>query len=154
MFCGCWFKLITSRECLCDCSIVGKLILPVDTFFFILLFCLLLLVLLLFATVFYTFKPNPSFTITTLFYTFIHTPLPTLLFYTFIHSFIQIPLIIHLYNSYCVLYLYFAPNSSRFIMTGNTNPPVILLSNKLMTINNINNLVPVKLDVDEMNYAS
>ena len=40
-------------------------------------------------------------------------------------------------------------------MTGsNPPPPVILLSDKLMTINNIPTLVPVKLDVDEMNYSS
>ena len=42
-------------------------------------------------------------------------------------------------------------------MTGQNpppNPPVILLSDKLMTINNLKNLAPVKLDVDEMNYVS
>lgn len=32
--------------------------------------------------------------------------------------------------------------------------PIILLSDKLMTITNLNNLIPVKLDVEEMNYSS
>ncbi|GJX29982.1 ribonuclease H-like domain-containing protein [Tanacetum coccineum] len=32
--------------------------------------------------------------------------------------------------------------------------PTILLSDKLMTINNLNNLIPVTLDVDEINYSS
>ena len=41
-------------------------------------------------------------------------------------------------------------------MTGQNPPPplVILLSDKLMTITNLNNLIPVKLVVDEMNYSS
>nr|GEU45447.1 hybrid signal transduction histidine kinase M [Tanacetum cinerariifolium] len=39
-------------------------------------------------------------------------------------------------------------------MTGVTAQPVILLSDKLMTITNLNILVPVKLDIDEMNYSS
>ena len=39
-------------------------------------------------------------------------------------------------------------------MTAPTAPPTILLSDKLMTINNLSTRVPVVLDVDEMNYAS
>ena len=40
-------------------------------------------------------------------------------------------------------------------MTGSDQaPPAILLSDKLMTINNLPTRVPVVLDVDEMNYAS
>ncbi|GKE45287.1 hypothetical protein Tco_1472571 [Tanacetum coccineum] len=36
-------------------------------------------------------------------------------------------------------------------MIVTTNPPVILLSNKLLTVNNLTTLVPVKLDVDKLN---
>ncbi|GKA55467.1 ribonuclease H-like domain-containing protein [Tanacetum coccineum] len=39
-------------------------------------------------------------------------------------------------------------------MTVTIPTPVILISDKLMTINNLTTLVPVKLDVDEMNYSS
>ncbi|GJT43350.1 ribonuclease H-like domain-containing protein, partial [Tanacetum coccineum] len=41
-------------------------------------------------------------------------------------------------------------------MTGGTPPPtpVLLLSDKLMTLTNITSIVPTKLDVDEMNYSS
>ena len=39
-------------------------------------------------------------------------------------------------------------------MTAPPAPPTILLSDKLMTINNLSTRVPVVLDVDEMNYAS
>ena len=41
-------------------------------------------------------------------------------------------------------------------MTSNPPPPplVILFSEKLITITNLNNLIPVKLDIDEMNYLS
>ncbi|GKA77567.1 hybrid signal transduction histidine kinase M [Tanacetum coccineum] len=39
-------------------------------------------------------------------------------------------------------------------MTVTANPPVIIISDKLMTVNNLTTLVPVKLDVDEMNYSS
>ncbi|GJS92003.1 hypothetical protein Tco_0774639 [Tanacetum coccineum] len=39
-------------------------------------------------------------------------------------------------------------------MTGATLQPVILLLDKLMTITNLNILVPVKLDIDEINYSS
>ncbi|GJT09199.1 hypothetical protein Tco_0843661 [Tanacetum coccineum] len=39
-------------------------------------------------------------------------------------------------------------------MTVTTSTPVILLSDKLMTITNLTTLVPVKLDIDEMNYSS
>ncbi|GJW46762.1 hypothetical protein Tco_0078408 [Tanacetum coccineum] len=39
-------------------------------------------------------------------------------------------------------------------MTGTPTPPVILLSDKLMTITNRITLVHVKLDMDEMNYSS
>nr|GEZ31493.1 hybrid signal transduction histidine kinase M [Tanacetum cinerariifolium] len=40
------------------------------------------------------------------------------------------------------------------IMTVTSAPPAILLSDKLMTITNLNIIVPIKLNVDEMNYAS
>ena len=39
-------------------------------------------------------------------------------------------------------------------MTRSTTPPTILLSDKLMTINNLSTRVPVVLYVDEINYAS
>ncbi|GJU70213.1 hybrid signal transduction histidine kinase M [Tanacetum coccineum] len=39
-------------------------------------------------------------------------------------------------------------------MIGATTTPVTLLSDKLMTIINLTTLVPVKLDIDEMNYSS
>ncbi|GKC24065.1 hybrid signal transduction histidine kinase M [Tanacetum coccineum] len=39
-------------------------------------------------------------------------------------------------------------------MTGPLPTPVILLSDKLMTITNLHILVPVKLDMGEMNYSS
>ncbi|GKC64196.1 hybrid signal transduction histidine kinase M [Tanacetum coccineum] len=39
-------------------------------------------------------------------------------------------------------------------MTGTPAPPVILLSDKLLTITNLITLVPVKLYIDEMNYSS
>ncbi|GJR98980.1 ribonuclease H-like domain-containing protein [Tanacetum coccineum] len=39
-------------------------------------------------------------------------------------------------------------------MTGSPNPPVILLSDKLLTVHNLTTLVPVKLDVDKLNYSS
>ncbi|GJS83248.1 hybrid signal transduction histidine kinase M [Tanacetum coccineum] len=39
-------------------------------------------------------------------------------------------------------------------MTGASSQPVILLSDKLMTITNLNIIVPVKLNIDEMNYSS
>ncbi|GJY24402.1 hypothetical protein Tco_0398060 [Tanacetum coccineum] len=39
-------------------------------------------------------------------------------------------------------------------MTVTTSTPVILLSDKLMTITNLTTLVPVKLDIYEMNYSS
>lgn len=41
-------------------------------------------------------------------------------------------------------------------MAGDPPPPqpVILLSDKLMTITNLTNLIPVKLDVEDMNYTS
>ncbi|GKA39581.1 hybrid signal transduction histidine kinase M [Tanacetum coccineum] len=41
-----------------------------------------------------------------------------------------------------------------FIMTITDATPTILLSDKLMTITNISTLIPVLLDVDEMNYSS
>ncbi|GKA55593.1 hypothetical protein Tco_0754665 [Tanacetum coccineum] len=39
-------------------------------------------------------------------------------------------------------------------MTATSTPSVILLSNELMTANNLTSLVLVKLDIDEMNYSS
>ncbi|GJZ23968.1 hypothetical protein Tco_0561427 [Tanacetum coccineum] len=39
-------------------------------------------------------------------------------------------------------------------MTDATSPLVILLLDKLMTITNLTTLIPVKLDIDEMNYSS
>ncbi|GKB63572.1 hybrid signal transduction histidine kinase M [Tanacetum coccineum] len=39
-------------------------------------------------------------------------------------------------------------------MIVTANPLFILLSDKLITVNNLTTLVPVKLDVDEMNYSS
>ncbi|GKB57433.1 hypothetical protein Tco_0913619, partial [Tanacetum coccineum] len=39
-------------------------------------------------------------------------------------------------------------------MTVTTNPPVVLLSDKLLTVNNLTTLVLVKLDVDKLNYSS
>ncbi|GJT32550.1 hypothetical protein Tco_0922969 [Tanacetum coccineum] len=39
-------------------------------------------------------------------------------------------------------------------MTGGSNPPALLLSDKLMTITNLTTRVPVLLDADEMSYSS
>ncbi|GJV52608.1 hybrid signal transduction histidine kinase M [Tanacetum coccineum] len=39
-------------------------------------------------------------------------------------------------------------------MTVTNAPPVILLSDKLMTVTNLTTLILVKLDMDEMNYSS
>ncbi|GKB74365.1 hypothetical protein Tco_0935777 [Tanacetum coccineum] len=39
-------------------------------------------------------------------------------------------------------------------MTGYTTPPIILLSNKLLTVTNLTTLVSFKLDVDKLNYSS
>ncbi|GJY28440.1 hypothetical protein Tco_0404207 [Tanacetum coccineum] len=39
-------------------------------------------------------------------------------------------------------------------MTVTATPPVILLSDKFITVNNFTTLVLVKLDIDEMNYSS
>ncbi|GKC72756.1 hypothetical protein Tco_1118639 [Tanacetum coccineum] len=39
-------------------------------------------------------------------------------------------------------------------MTITPTPPLILLSDKLMTVNNLTTLVFVKLDIDEMNNSS
>lgn len=39
-------------------------------------------------------------------------------------------------------------------LTDPPPPPTILLSDKLMAITNLTNIIPVKLDMDEMNYSS
>ncbi|GKC89961.1 hypothetical protein Tco_1150610 [Tanacetum coccineum] len=39
-------------------------------------------------------------------------------------------------------------------MTVITSLPVILLSDKFMTVTNLTTLIPIKLDMDEMNYSS
>ncbi|GJY54095.1 hypothetical protein Tco_0445759 [Tanacetum coccineum] len=39
-------------------------------------------------------------------------------------------------------------------MTGGSNPPALLLSDKLMTITNLTTHVPVLFYVDEMSYSS
>ena len=40
-------------------------------------------------------------------------------------------------------------------MTADTNPPapILTLSDKLMAMNHLTTFVPIKLDVDEMNYS-